>query len=84
MAARRGVSRLSIPLHAGAGARRTGRKRARYIRQVEEKCLSLGLGQVVVPSSDATVAMDREENWTGSKNLRMLVYGEGTRISGEE
>jgi 2,3-bisphosphoglycerate-independent phosphoglycerate mutase len=83
MAARRGVSRLSI--HSMLGRRgEQAESGARYIRQVEEKCLSLGLGQVVSVIGRYW-SMDREENWDRiEKTYRMLVYGEGTRISGEE
>lgn len=83
MAAGRGVPRLYI--HSMLGRRgEQAASGARYIRQVEEKCLSLGLGQVVSVIGRYW-SMDREENWDRiEKTYRMLVYGEGTRITGEE
>lgn len=56
---------------------------ARYIQQVEEKCLALRLGQVVSVIGRYW-SMDREENWDRiEKTYRMLVYGEGDKISAE-
>ncbi len=57
---------------------------ARYIRQVEEKCQSLGLG-CVVSVIGRYWSMDREENWDRiEKTYRMLVYGEGDKVCTEK
>jgi len=53
---------------------------ARYIKKIEEKTLSLNLGQVVSVIGRYW-SLDREENWSRiEKTYRMLVCGEGTRI----
>ena len=55
---------------------------AQYIKKIEEKTLSLELGKVVSVIGRYW-SMDREENWGRiEKTYRMLVYGEGTKISG--
>ncbi|MFA5756070.1 MAG: alkaline phosphatase family protein [Smithellaceae bacterium] len=83
MAAEQGVSELY--LHSMLGRRgEQAESGARYIRQVEEKCRSLGIGQVVSVIGRYW-SMDREENWDRiEKTYRMLVYGEGTPIPAEE
>jgi len=80
MAKQQGVSRLFI--HGMLGRRgELPESGARYIQQVEEKCLSLQLGQVVSVIGRYW-SMDREENWDRiEKTYRMLVYGEGHKIS---
>ena len=82
MAKQQGVSELYI--HAMLGRRgEQAESGARYIRQVEEKCRSLGLGQVVSVIGRYW-SMDREENWDRiEKTYRMLVYGEGTPVPTE-
>ncbi|MEE9911601.1 MAG: alkaline phosphatase family protein [Deltaproteobacteria bacterium] len=82
MARQQGVSRLFI--HGMLGRRgELPESGARYIQQVEEKCLSLQLGQVVSVIGRYW-SMDREDNWDRiAKTYRMLVYGEGDRISPE-
>lgn len=79
MAKQQGVSRLYI--HGMLGRRgELPESGARYIQQVEEKCLSLQLGQVVSVIGRYW-SMDREDNWDRiEKTYRMLVYGEGTGI----
>ncbi len=79
MARQQGVSRLYI--HAMLGRRgEQAESGARYIRQVEEKCQSLQLGQVVSVIGRYW-SMDREENWDRiEKTYRMLVYGDGDKI----
>ncbi len=79
MAAEQGVSELY--LHSMLGRRgEQAESGARYIRQVEEKCRSLGLGQVVSVIGRYW-SMDREDNWDRiEKTYRMLVYGEGTPV----
>jgi 2,3-bisphosphoglycerate-independent phosphoglycerate mutase len=55
---------------------------AQYIKKIEEKTLSLELGKVVSVIGRYW-SMDREENWDRiEKTYRMLVYGEGTKVSG--
>ena len=82
MAGQQGVSELYI--HAMLGRRgEQAESGARYIRQVEGKCRSLGLGQVVSVIGRYW-SMDREENWDRiEKTYRMLVYGEGTPVAAE-
>ena len=54
-----------------------------YIKKIEEKSLSLNLGQVVSVIGRYW-SMDREENWDRiEKTYRMLVYGDGTKIQGK-
>jgi 2,3-bisphosphoglycerate-independent phosphoglycerate mutase len=55
---------------------------AQYIKKIEEKALSLQLGKVVSVIGRYW-SMDREENWDRiEKTYRLLIYGEGTKISG--
>lgn len=79
MAKKTGVGRMYI--HAMLGRRgEYAESGVRYIRQVEEKCLELGLGQVVSVIGRYW-SMDREDNWDRiEKTYRMLVYGEGEII----
>lgn len=80
MARNQGIEQLFI--HAMLGRRgEQAESGVHYIRQVEEKCLTLKLGQVVSVIGRYW-SMDREENWDRiEKTYRMLVYGEGNRIS---
>ena len=80
MAKQEGIERLFI--HAMLGRRgEQAQSGERYIQQVEEKCLSLQLGQVVSVIGRYW-SMDREENWDRiEKTYRMLVDGEGRNIS---
>lgn len=82
MARQQRVSRLFI--HSMLGRRgEQAESGARYIQQVEEKCRSLQLGQVVSVIGRYW-SMDREENWDRiEKTYRMLVYGEGNAVPGE-
>jgi 2,3-bisphosphoglycerate-independent phosphoglycerate mutase len=83
MAKQQEISRLFI--HGMLGRR--GEQAAsgvRYIRQVEEKCLSLNLGQVVSVIGRYW-SMDREDNWDRiEKTYRMLVCGEGNKITSDQ
>ncbi|MRR16689.1 MAG: phosphoglycerate mutase (2,3-diphosphoglycerate-independent) [Deltaproteobacteria bacterium] len=83
LAKQQGVSRLYI--HGMLGRRgELPESGARYIRQVEEKCHALQLGQVVSVIGRYW-SMDREDNWDRiAKTYRMLVYGEGTPVEPEE
>ena len=82
MAKQQGVSRLFI--HGMLGRRgELPESGARYIQQVEEKCRTLQLGQVVSVIGRYW-SMDREDNWDRiARTYRMLVYGEGTAIPAE-
>ncbi|MGB4219730.1 MAG: alkaline phosphatase family protein [Smithellaceae bacterium] len=82
MAKRQGVKQLFI--HAMLGRRgEQAKSGVNYIRQVEEKCRDIGLGQVVSVIGRYW-SMDREENWDRiEKTYRMLVYGEGRKISAQ-
>jgi len=82
MAKQEGISRLFI--HGMLGRRgEQAQSGARYIQQVEEKCLSLQLGQMVSVIGRYW-SMDREDNWDRiEKTYRMLVYGEGNKIPAE-
>ncbi|MDI9570522.1 MAG: alkaline phosphatase family protein [Pseudomonadota bacterium] len=76
--------RQSVPevyIHAMLGRRgELPESGVRYIREVEEKCASLGLGRVVSVIGRYW-SMDREENWDRiEKTYRMLLYGEGRGI----
>lgn len=76
--------RQSVPevyIHAMLGRRgEQPESGARYIQEVEKKCASLGLGQVVSVIGRFW-SMDREENWDRiEKTYRMLVYGEGRAV----
>ncbi len=83
MAKRQGVKDLYI--HGMLGRRgELPESGARYIRQVEEKCQSLGLGRVVSVIGRYW-SMDREENWDRiEKTYRMLVYGDGEKVPVEK
>ncbi len=76
------VSRLFI--HSMLGRRgEQAQSGARYIQQVEEKCLAMQLGQVVSVIGRYW-SMDREENWDRiEKTYRMLVYGEANAVPGK-
>ncbi|MCX7981972.1 MAG: alkaline phosphatase [Syntrophales bacterium] len=53
---------------------------ARYVREIEEKCGHLGVGQVVSVIGRYW-SLDREENWDRiEKTYRMLVFGEGRPV----
>jgi len=80
MAQKLGITRLY--LHSMLGRRgEHAESGARYIQQVEEKCQLLQLGQVVSVIGRYW-SMDREENWDRiEKTYRMLVYGEGNKIT---
>jgi len=82
MAKQQGISCLFI--HGMLGRRgEQAESGARYIQQVEEKCLSLQLGRVVSVIGRYW-SMDREFNWDRiEKTYRMLVYGEGNKIAAE-
>jgi 2,3-bisphosphoglycerate-independent phosphoglycerate mutase len=82
MAKQQGISRLFV--HGMLGRRgEQAESGARYIQQVEEKCLSLQLGRVASVIGRYW-SMDREFNWDRiEKTYRMLVYGEGTKIAAE-
>jgi len=81
-ATQEGVFDLYIPAMLGRRGEQA-ESGARYIRQVEEKCRSMGLGQVVSVIGRYW-SMDREENWDRiEKTYRMLVYGEGTPVPTE-
>ena len=79
MAGQQGIAQLYI--HSMLGRRgEKAESGERYIRQVEEKCRSMQLGQVVSVIGRYW-SMDREENWDRiEKTYRMLVYGEGDKI----
>jgi 2,3-bisphosphoglycerate-independent phosphoglycerate mutase len=81
MAKKEGISRLYI--HAMLGRRgEMPESGARYIKKIEEKALSLKLGQVVSVIGRYW-SMDREENWDRiEKTYRMLVDGAGVKIPG--
>ena len=54
---------------------------ARYIKKIEEKADRIKLGKVVSVIGRYW-SMDREENWDRiNKTYRMLVYGEGEKIT---
>jgi len=82
MARKEGIEKLFI--HAMLGRRgELPESGAQYIKKIEEKAISLGLGQVVSVIGRYW-SMDREENWDRiEKTYRMLVYGEGVEIKGE-
>lgn len=79
MAKREGLKEVYI--HAMLGRR--GEKPesgARYVREIEEKCHALGLGQVVSVIGRYW-SLDREENWDRiEKTYRLLVFGEGRPV----
>ncbi|MEN6467558.1 MAG: alkaline phosphatase family protein [Smithella sp.] len=82
MASQQGIRQMYI--HAMLGRRgEQAQSGGHYIQQVEEKCQSLQLGQVVSVIGRYW-SMDREDNWDRiEKTYRMLVYGEGSKISTE-
>jgi len=82
MARRQGIKDLYI--HGMLGRRgELPESGARYIRQVEEKCQSLGLGRVVSVIGRYW-SMDREENWDRiEKTYRMLISGDGEKVPAE-
>jgi len=79
MAGQMGVETMYI--HSMLGRRgEKAESGVHYIAQVEEKCQSLKLGQVVSVIGRYW-SMDREENWDRiEKTYRMLVYGEGAKV----
>ena len=79
MAKEEGIEKLFI--HAMLGRRgEMPESGAQYIKKIEEKSLSLNLGQVVSVIGRYW-SMDREENWDRiEKTYRMLIYGEGTKV----
>ena len=82
MAASQGIENLFI--HSMLGRRgEMPESGPQYIKKIEEKSLSLNLGQVVSVIGRYW-SMDREENWDRiEKTYRMLVYGDGTKIQGK-
>lgn len=82
MAAAQGIEKLFI--HSMLGRRgETPESGPQYIKKIEEKSLSLNLGQVVSVIGRYW-SMDREENWDRiEKTYRMLIYGEGTKVQSE-
>jgi 2,3-bisphosphoglycerate-independent phosphoglycerate mutase len=80
MAKNEGIEQLFI--HAMLGRRgEMPESGAQYIKKIEEKTLSLNLGQIVSVIGRYW-SMDREENWDRiEKTYRMLVYGDGLKIS---
>jgi 2,3-bisphosphoglycerate-independent phosphoglycerate mutase len=79
MAASQGIENLFI--HSMLGRRgEMPESGPQYIKKIEEKSLSLNIGQVVSVIGRYW-SMDREENWDRiEKTYRMLVYGDGTKI----
>lgn len=79
MAKAQGIEKLFI--HAMLGRRgEMPESGAEYIKKIEEKTLSLNLGQVVSVIGRYW-SMDREENWQRiEKTYRMLLYGEGMKV----
>jgi 2,3-bisphosphoglycerate-independent phosphoglycerate mutase len=82
MAKAQGIEKLFI--HSMLGRRgEMPESGSQYIKKIEEKSLSLNLGQVVSVIGRYW-SMDREENWDRiEKTYRMLIYGEGTIIQKE-
>jgi len=80
MAAAQGIEKLFI--HSMLGRRgEMPESGPRYIKKIEEKSAALNTGQVVSVIGRYW-SMDREENWDRiEKTYRMLVYGEGTKVS---
>jgi len=80
MAAAQGIEKLFI--HSMLGRRgEMPESGPRYIKKIEEKSSALNTGQVVSVIGRYW-SMDREENWDRiEKTYRMLVYGEGTKVS---
>ena len=79
MAAAQGIEKLFI--HSMLGRRgEMPESGPQYIKKIEEKSLSLKIGQVVSVIGRYW-SMDREENWDRiEKTYRMLIYGEGTKV----
>ncbi len=79
MAASQGIENLFI--HSMLGRRgELPESGPQYIKKIEEKSLSLNIGQVVSVIGRYW-SMDREENWDRiEKAYRMLIYGEGTKV----
>ncbi|NPV03543.1 MAG: phosphoglycerate mutase (2,3-diphosphoglycerate-independent) [Syntrophaceae bacterium] len=79
MARRERVAEMYI--HAMLGRRgELPESGANYVKQIEDKCVELGLGRVVSVIGRYW-SMDREENWDRiEKTYRMLVYGEGHAV----
>ncbi len=80
MAKQRGVERIFVHGLLGRRGERP-ESGAYYIRQIEDECARLGAGRVVSVIGRFW-ALDREENWNRiEKTYRMLVDGEGQRVS---
>jgi 2,3-bisphosphoglycerate-independent phosphoglycerate mutase len=79
MAKKEGIEKLFI--HAMLGRRgEMPESGAQYIKKIEEKSLSINLGEVVSVIGRYW-SMDREENWDRiEKTYRMLVYGDGIKV----
>jgi 2,3-bisphosphoglycerate-independent phosphoglycerate mutase len=79
MAKAQGIEKLFI--HSMLGRRgEMPESGPQYIKKIEEKALSLNIGQVVSVIGRYW-SMDREENWDRiEKTYRMLVYGEGSKV----
>jgi 2,3-bisphosphoglycerate-independent phosphoglycerate mutase len=79
MAAIQGIEKLFI--HSMLGRRgEMPESGPQYIKKIEEKSLSLNIGQVVSVIGRYW-SMDREENWDRiEKTYRMLIFGEGTKV----
>ena len=80
MAAAQGIDKLFI--HSMLGRRgEMPESGPKYIKKIEEKALALNTGQVVSVIGRYW-SMDREENWDRiEKTYRMLIYGEGEKVS---
>ena len=80
MAKKEGITELFV--HAMLGRRgEMPESGARYIKKIEEKADRIKLGKVVSVIGRYW-SMDREENWDRiNKTYRMLVYGEGEKIT---
>ncbi|OPZ50325.1 MAG: 2,3-bisphosphoglycerate-independent phosphoglycerate mutase [Deltaproteobacteria bacterium ADurb.BinA014] len=81
MAKKEGITELFV--HAMLGRRgEMPESGSRYIKKIEEKADRIKLGKVVSVIGRYW-SMDREENWDRiNKTYRMLVYGEGEKITG--
>jgi 2,3-bisphosphoglycerate-independent phosphoglycerate mutase len=79
MAKTQGIEKLFI--HSMLGRRgEMPESGPQYIKKIEEKSLSLNIGQVVSVIGRYW-SMDREENWDRiEKTYRMLVYGDGSKV----
>ncbi len=79
MAKQRGVERVFVHGLLGRRGERP-ESGAYYVRQIEDECARLGVGQVVSVIGRYW-ALDREENWDRvEKTVRMLVDGDGVRV----